>query len=265
MRVRQSVISIAVLALLVITLAGCDDTALVVKITEVQDGAVYPEPVTPVVVANPEDAGISMTLNGQPYDGGPISENGEYTLTATATFNGRSVSRSVTFTIMLGVSNYTLIDDFSILDGFSTENDASLAHTTNAQYVKSGVGALRVDKFGSDARSMVRLRDYHRNFIKDLTAYNRLGFWVYFPQAALLREDVALQIAFWLPGGAKINYPFPVSDFVDGWNFVEVDLADPEKYFNRSNVDLIEFQVRTADGATAMTYYYDEIALWWQD
>jgi hypothetical protein len=52
---------------------------------------------------------------------------------------------------------------------------------------------------------------------------------------------------------------------VDGWNYVEVDLADPEKYFDRSNVDLIEFQVRTADGATAMTYYYDEIAMWWQE
>ncbi|HOB09227.1 MAG: hypothetical protein WAP20_02295 [Limnochordia bacterium] len=264
MRSRQSVITTAVLTLMVLALAGCDSLPAV-TISGVNDGAFYSEAVTPVVEVDPADAELTMTLNGEPYHGEPISENGHYTLTATATFNGKTQSRSVSFSIMLGVANYTLIDDFSSFDGFSRENDAEISHTTDSRYSKGSGGALRVDKAGTDARSMVRLRNYHRNFVQDLTPYNRLGFWVYFPQASLLREDVALQIAFWLPGGAKINYPYPVTEFVDGWNYVEVDLADPEKYFDRSNVDLIEFQVRTADGATAMTYYYDEIAMWWQE
>lgn len=264
MRRWRTVVSIAVLAFLAIALAGCDDTAVVVDITGVEDGAAYSEAVTPVIVVEPENAEVSITLNGQPYDGGPISENGDYTLTVTATLDDKSRSQSVSFKIMLGVSNYYLIDNFAGLDGFSTENDAALSHTTDPAFVKSAGGALKVTKSGSDARSMTRLRNYHARFVTDLTPYNRLGFWVYFPQASLLREDVALQVCFWLPSGGKINYTYPAADFVDGWNYVEVDLADPEKSFTRTSVDLIEFQVRTADGATAMDYYYDDIALWWR-
>jgi len=264
MRSRQFVISTAVLTMLVIVLAGCDPQ-VAVNITGVQDGGFYAQAVTPSVEVQPADAELSIVLNGQPYSGEPIAANGRYTLTATATSNGKTQTRSVTFTIMQGVSNYILIDDFSSFEGYSRENDAAISHTTDKQFVKAGSGALRVDKAGTDARSMVRLRDYHPNYQRDLTKFNRMGFWVYFPQASLLREDVALQICFWLPGGGKINYPFPASAFVDGWNYVEIDLADPEKYFNRSSVDLIEFQVRTADGATAMTYYYDAIAMRWQE
>jgi len=155
-----------------------------------------------------------------------------------------------------------LLDNFDFVHGFSTENKAIISLNFDPEFVKEGNVSLKVVKEAGDARSMVRLRNYHRNFISDLTEYNRLGFWVYFPQASLLREDVALQMSFWLTSGSKINFPFPVTDFVDGWNYVEVDLTDPTKYFMRKDVDLIEFQVRTADGDAEMVYYYDDIRLY---
>lgn len=152
-----------------------------------------------------------------------------------------------------------LIDNFESVHGFTTENKAIISYNFDPEFVKEGVFSLKVVKEAGDQRSMVRLRNYHRNFISDLTAYNRLGFWVYFPDVSLLREDVALQMSFWLTSGSKINFPFPVTDFQNGWNYVKVDLTDPTKYFSRKDVDLIEFQVRTAEPDFEMVYYYDDI------
>jgi len=112
---------------------------------------------------------------------------------------------------------------------------------------------------------MVRLRDYHRNFRSDLSGFNRLGFWVYFPDASLLRPDAALHVVIWQSDGNKPTWAFTSDQFVDGWNYVEIDLTDPEKALSPNSIGLIEFQVRTADGGTQMTYYYDEIELWWQE
>jgi hypothetical protein len=261
LRFNLGILSLIVLAVL---FAGCS-AGPVVKITGVEDGKVYGDAVTPGVAVDPEDAEVTLTLNGNPYDGSPITENGSYTLTAAATAEGVTQSQSVSFSIRKGVSNYVLFDDFEIFDGYSTENDASLAQTTNHNFVFKGNGALRVDKAGTDARSMVRLRDYHRNFRSDLSGFNRLGFWVYFPDASLLRPDAALHVVIWQSDGNKPTWAFTSDQFVDGWNYVEIDLTDPEKALSPNSIGLIEFQVRTADGGTQMTYYYDEIELWWQE
>ena len=78
-----------------------------------------------------------------------------------------------------------LIDNFESVHGFTTENKAIISYNFDPEFVKEGVFSLKVVKEAGDQRSMVRLRNYHRNFISDLTAYNRLGFWVYFPDVSV--------------------------------------------------------------------------------
>lgn len=81
LRFNLGILSLIVLAVL---FAGCS-AGPVVKITGVEDGKVYGDAVTPGVAVDPEDAEVTLTLNGNPYDGSPITENGSYTLTAAAT------------------------------------------------------------------------------------------------------------------------------------------------------------------------------------
>lgn len=158
-----------------------------------------------------------------------------------------------------------VLENFNRVHGFTTENKAIISYNYDPAYVKEGDVSLKVVKEAGDQRSMVRFRNYHSNFISDLTAYNRLSFWVYFEDVSLLREDAAIGVSFWLTSGSKINFMYPVDILQDGWNYVVVDMADPQKYFMRKDVDLIEFQVRTADGETEMVYYYDDISLYWED
>lgn len=244
-------------------LAGCTDPSLGVSISGVEDAKVYSGEVIPVVSVEDPAVEVTMVLNGDPYFGDPISKDGIYNLVVTATDGEQTVTRDLNFRIKTGMKNYQLIDQFDAFEGFTTENDASISHNANPDYVMAGKYSLRVDKTGSDARSMVRLRDYHPNFVSNLSKYNRLGFWVYFPDVNLLRPDAALIVNFWTPSGQKsINYP--IDNLKNGWNYVEINLLDNPELDLRT-INLIEFQVRTADGSTAMTYYYDEIAIWYQE
>ncbi len=172
----------------------------------------------------------------------------------------------VAFVLVLSVAGVVsaadvfVLDDFTVLDGFSTENRAILSHNTDPEFVKEGTGSLRVDKEAGDHRSMTRLRNYHPNFKSDLSAYNRFGVWFYIEDPALLQAEDAFVLSFWLTSGSKVPFGLNVDEFEAGWNHIVIDIT--QNYFNRLNVDLIEFQVRTADGDVETTYYYDEVTLW---
>lgn len=172
---------------------------------------------------------------------------------------------AVVFSGVASAAEVVILDDFSIFDGYSKENQAELSHNTDVAFVKEGTGSLRVDKGAGDARSMTRVRNYHRNWTTDLTPFNRLGVWIYFEDVSVLRPDAAFGVSFWHEGGSKTGFLYSVDQFVNGWNFAVVDLTDPQKYMNRSNMELIELQIRTADVDSTMTYYYDEIQVWWED
>ena len=257
--------NLLVLSFLVVAvmLVGCSQARLDIVITGVENGGVYASAVTPVVGVEAEGASVTTTLNGAAYDGSAISADGVYVLNVEASLEQQTASKSVTFSIKQGATNYTVLDGFTQLDGFSKENDAELSLNSNPDYIIAGTGSLRVDKGPSDARSMVRMRDYHQNFRTDLSAYNRFAVWFYVDDPALLRADHALAICFWTAPGKPAKV-YTADMLVSGWNYLEVDLTDSDLNLDRSSLSIIEFQLRTADAATPLTFYYDEIAVWTQ-
>lgn len=73
--------------------------APIVKISNIDNGSVYNRrKVVPDIYVDDKDAVVTMKLNGQSYDGSPISTPGNYELVVTAD-NGKVATTSVTFKI----------------------------------------------------------------------------------------------------------------------------------------------------------------------
>ncbi|SHJ28413.1 lactocepin [Clostridium amylolyticum] len=61
-----------------------DKTAPKVELTGVEDEKAYNTSINPVIKVNDKEATVTTTLNGKPYDGKEISEEGKYELVVTA-------------------------------------------------------------------------------------------------------------------------------------------------------------------------------------
>lgn len=73
--------------------------APVITINNIDNGSIYNRrSVTPNIYVDDKDAIVKMKLNGQDYDGSPISTPGNYDLVVTAD-NGKTASKSVAFKI----------------------------------------------------------------------------------------------------------------------------------------------------------------------
>ena len=80
--------------------------APVVKINNIDNGSIYNRrKVVPDIYVDDKEAVISMKLNGESYDGSPITTPGNYELVVTAD-NGKVVSKSVTFKISSDYPQY---------------------------------------------------------------------------------------------------------------------------------------------------------------
>jgi len=81
--------------------------APVVKINNIDNGSVYNRrKVVPDIYVDDKDAVVTMKLNGENYDGSPITTPGNYELVVTAD-NGKVVSNSVTFKITSEYPEYS--------------------------------------------------------------------------------------------------------------------------------------------------------------
>src|SRR5690554_3178269 len=119
--------SLLVVLLLAVALTGCDGPEI--RIIGVANGFTYPGVVTPHVNVEGENVELTVTLNGEAYDGQTIVANGEYVLTAIAVDeNDRTTTKTINFTIRQGATNVYVLDDFTNFGGWSVENAAAIDH-----------------------------------------------------------------------------------------------------------------------------------------
>ncbi len=77
-----------------------DRTAPSLSIEGVENNGLYNNTVNPKVIADDKDAVVTLTLNGNPYNGEPIGAEGNYTLKATAVDKvGNQSETSISFAI----------------------------------------------------------------------------------------------------------------------------------------------------------------------
>jgi len=72
-----------------------DTTPPSITIKGVEEGKTYKVPVLPLIEVDDGEAAITITLNGAPYTGTPISENGNYKLEVTAVDKAGNTSHKV--------------------------------------------------------------------------------------------------------------------------------------------------------------------------
>lgn len=265
MRSKFSLIAVLLIVLLSTFLVGCSGEGPEITITGLDAGTNYGT-VTPIVTTDDASAAVSLSLNGMPYFGDPITEMGDYSLKVQATNDLGTSSKTINFSIVPSEYEFIITRRGSEgVQGWSIEHQAKLYYNDDPAYIKSGENSIKVVREASDSnnRSNIRMRPpgnqySHPEWLADWSSYDTFSAWVYFEDVSVLADD-AIQFRIW-PEATVLTKEFSRSELTNGWNLLEIDLDtifanDPSRKYDMT---IVEFMVRVADPNTTMTYYYDQ-------
>lgn len=239
-----------------------------IQVIGVEDGGEFINLVTPVITTADADDTVVITLNGAPYTSGTdITEPGVYTLEVKATNAGEYVStESHTFSLYKAIS--LAID--RVLTGFGTDKATSLELNTDPQFLKNEERSLKfVNQTGTKSAFRIQ-RNPHPSWPADWTQLERMTFWVYIENVEALQDNAMEWILSTLYGNKSKRWAN--TDFVNGWNFCEVDLpeviggdlsklVDMDEVSNEKGSRFLDIIVRSP--INVVTAYFTDFTLWY--